>query len=94
MPYKGKGKESEIAVLNVKLGRYACLVEFIIALETAEEGVRSGRQFRAFIEDVEARLGPMLQAEVSRLRGMLLIDRNANMRFPTSIEPYSVAYFW
>ncbi|WVR03916.1 hypothetical protein IAU60_000915 [Kwoniella sp. DSM 27419] len=53
---KGKGKEGEMGLIAVKLGRYAVLVELILALEDVTEAAGSGTRLRLFIEAVEARL--------------------------------------
>ena len=60
---KGKAKEGEQAIVNVKLGRYAVLVESIKALLTVDEPAGSGSRLRTFAEVVEARLGVQLEAE-------------------------------
>jgi hypothetical protein len=60
---KGKGKEGERESINVKLGRYAVLIEFLRALRAVEKQTGSGTKLRAFAEGVEARLGAMLELE-------------------------------
>ncbi|WWC87775.1 uncharacterized protein L201_002667 [Kwoniella dendrophila CBS 6074] len=62
-PPKGKGKEGEKTIINVKLGRYAVLINFIDALEKVNEPAGSGSRLRSFIENVEARLAAFLEAE-------------------------------
>jgi hypothetical protein len=62
---KGKGKEGEVAMANVKLGRYACLVELLTALSHIEGGKGKDKALRTFIDTVESRLSVMLEAEVS-----------------------------
>lgn len=66
---KGKGKEGEVATVNVKLGRYACLIELLLALGSIEKGRGKDKGLRGFIDTVESRLGVMLEAEVSRADG-------------------------
>ncbi|WVQ94622.1 hypothetical protein IAU59_001702 [Kwoniella sp. CBS 9459] len=61
---KGKGKEGERGIMNVKLGRYAVLSEFVQALEKVDEPAGSGSRLRTFIDAVEARLGVFLEAEL------------------------------
>ncbi|OCF39078.1 hypothetical protein I317_07148 [Kwoniella heveanensis CBS 569] len=60
---KGKGKEGEIGTVNIKLGRYAVLAEFVQAFEKVDEPAGSGSRLRTFIEAIEARLGVFLEAE-------------------------------
>ncbi|KAK8861503.1 hypothetical protein IAR55_002324 [Kwoniella newhampshirensis] len=61
---KGKAKEGEIAVANIKPGRYAVLVEFINALDKVKETASSGSKLRTFIDGVETRLAVFLEVEV------------------------------
>ncbi|WWD16588.1 hypothetical protein CI109_101016 [Kwoniella shandongensis] len=60
---KGKAKEGETSVVNVKLGRYAVLVGFINALDNVKEFAGSGSRLRPFMEAVESRLALFLEAE-------------------------------
>jgi hypothetical protein len=85
---KGKTKEGERGLVNVRMGRWAVLVELLVVLkdlDTAETSAaklserNTGKtrsrgtkgqtekktRLRAFIEAVEARLGSMLETEVS-----------------------------
>ncbi len=62
---KGKGKEGHRGVVNVRLGRYAVLVEFINSLGHVDEAAGSGTRLRDFIEIIETRLGILLASEVS-----------------------------
>jgi hypothetical protein len=64
---KGKGREGEVAKVNVKLGRYACLVELLLALREIEHGRGKEKGLRSFIDTVESRLGVMLEAEVDAI---------------------------
>lgn len=57
---KGKGKEGTPGVIHVKLGRYAILVELILALKTVK-GTSS--QLATFAQALETRLGAMLEIE-------------------------------
>jgi hypothetical protein len=65
-PSKGKGKEGQVVTVNVKLGRYACLIELLLSLGGVVESKSEERRLRAFAEALESRLGAMLEAEVSR----------------------------
>lgn len=60
---KGKGKEGEEAIVNIKLGRYAVLINLIDALDKVDEPAGSGSRLRSFIENIEARLAAFLEAE-------------------------------
>lgn len=63
-PSKGKGKEGEPINADIRLGRYACAVELLQALDGLEASNRKDKKVRAFIETVESSLGMMLDAEV------------------------------
>ena len=56
---KGKGKEGESELAHVKMGRYACLLELIDALE----GQADKKCLRSFGDAVETRFGAILDAE-------------------------------
>ncbi|BEI82444.1 hypothetical protein CcaverHIS002_0303120 [Cutaneotrichosporon cavernicola] len=58
-PRKGKGK-ARGAVANIKLGRYALLVELLVSLQGAK-----GPQLATFAHGLETRLGAMLELEES-----------------------------
>ena len=64
-PNKGKSKEGTTQNVNVRLGRYACLVELIEALVEPALGSPKpkDKHTRAFVDAIENRLGPMLVAE-------------------------------
>ena len=62
-PNKGKGREGELTKRQVKLGRYACLIHFISALDHLPQTSRKDRKLRSFIEVVETRIGLLLEAE-------------------------------
>lgn len=57
---KGKGKEGAPGVVNVKIGRYAILVELILALQAVKT---PSSQLAAFAQALETRLGAMLEVE-------------------------------
>lgn len=61
---KGKGKEGEKPIVSVKLGRYACLVELILALQEFSGTKAKDKLVKAFVEALESRLGVVLDAEV------------------------------
>lgn len=65
---KGKGKEGEKAVRDVRLGRWAAAVEFILVLKEISEveGMnKDGKKRKTFGDEVEGRLAAFLEAEVS-----------------------------
>jgi hypothetical protein len=62
---KGKGKDGERAVLQVRLGRYACLIELLVALEMLGKSGSRGKATRNFVETIENKLGSLLEIEVS-----------------------------
>lgn len=61
-PGKGKGKAGAPAVVHVKLGRYAILVELVVALHAIKS---TDPQLGAFAQALETRLGAMLEIEES-----------------------------
>lgn len=60
---KGKGKEGERGIINVRLGRYAVLLELVKALGSIDGPAASGSRLRLFVDAIELRLGAMLEAE-------------------------------
>lgn len=62
-PAKGKEKEGETAIVTVRLGRYAVLLELISVLSHIDGPAGSGTRLRAFLEAIEQRFGAMLEAE-------------------------------
>ncbi|ORY29522.1 hypothetical protein BCR39DRAFT_531954 [Naematelia encephala] len=60
---KGKGKEGERRIVNVKLGRYAVLAELITALHDVNVHGKGSDGFKGFAEILEQRLGSKLDAE-------------------------------
>ena len=64
-PNKGKGREGEKTHLNVKIGRYAVLLELFAAVQALTDPVESSPRLRAWFETIENRLAAMLEAEVN-----------------------------
>lgn len=65
---KGKGKEGEKSVRDVRLGRWAVAMEFILAFKEIPgvEGKNSDeKKWKAFGDELEGRLAAFLEAEVS-----------------------------
>lgn len=62
---KGKGREREKPIVTVKLGRYACLVELILALDQIPPATAKEKSVRTFLDSLENRIGAMAEAEVS-----------------------------
>lgn len=65
---KGKGKEGENAVKDVRLGRWAVGVEFILALKEISEIEGKNiddKKWKTFGDELEGRLAAFLEAEVS-----------------------------
>ncbi|KAK4687249.1 hypothetical protein P7C73_g2860, partial [Tremellales sp. Uapishka_1] len=60
-PSKGKGKEGEKRIVNVKLGRYAVLIELLNALNKLDD--KEMKAIKVFAESVESKLGIMLDTE-------------------------------
>lgn len=61
---KGKGKEGQASIVNVKLGRYAMIVELLKALQIATRPDQTDSKVRSFFERLESRVTIMLEAEV------------------------------
>jgi hypothetical protein len=66
---KGKGKEGQMPMTVVKLGRYAVLVQLLKALEKLDSGAKIENRLKSFAEQLESRLAVMLEAEVSKVAG-------------------------
>jgi len=64
---KGKGKDGQMQVTMVKLGRYAVLVQLLKALDKLDSGAKIENRLKSFAEQLESRLAVMLEAEVSTL---------------------------
>lgn len=62
---KGKGKEGEAELVNVRIGRYAVLVEFLLALGEVTGGAKAGSRLRDFLDGLESKLGQMIELQVS-----------------------------
>ena len=63
-PSKGKGKEGERVMATVRLGRYACLVELLSAVEALDQSDKKGRALKTFAETIENRMSVLLEAQV------------------------------
>ena len=61
---KGKGKQGQQSTLNVKLGRYAMVVELLKAFQIATRPGQVDSRVRTFVERLESRVAIMLEAEV------------------------------
>jgi len=64
-PSKGKSKEGEHSIINVRMGRYACLIELLLAVEEVKKHNRQEKTLRTFLDAIENRMGIALEAEVS-----------------------------
>lgn len=62
---EGKGKENEVEVINIRIGRYAVLIEFLLALGEVKGGAKSGSRLRSFLDALEVKLGMILHIQVS-----------------------------
>lgn len=65
---KGKTKEGTQGVVPVKLGRYAVLVELLVALRNLD--TRGIHSLKAFVTTLETRLGTMLELEENEGEGL------------------------
>ncbi len=80
---KGKTKEGEFAIVSIKVGRYAVLLEFLKAFEEVDERAASGSRLRTFVETVETRLTAMLEIEVWPLACASLTKQEKETRLPS-----------
>ena len=62
---KGKGREGEQEIVEIKLGRYACMIELLLALDGIEPGKGKSKSMKNFVDTIETRLSIMLDVEVS-----------------------------
>ena len=83
-PNKGKFKEGDMGTISTKLGRYACLVEFLLALKGVEDQTKA---LRNFTDIVESRLGIMLEAEVNLCLLQSLYNRNEKGDYRSCTRP-------
>lgn len=73
--YKGKGKEGQSDTSNVKLGRYAMMVELLKALKTAARPGQVPSRVRTFVERLESRVAIMLETEVCNSYRVTWLDQ-------------------
>jgi hypothetical protein len=58
-------KAGQIVEASVKLGRYAVLVELLRALDKEKSSIKADDRARVFMDQLEARVGMMVESEVS-----------------------------
>jgi hypothetical protein len=62
---KTEAKVGQIVEASVKLGRYAVLVELLHALDKERSSIKADDRARLFMEQLDARVGMMVESEVS-----------------------------
>lgn len=89
---KGKGKEGERGLVNVKLGRYAVILELIGIFESDGEWGKDGKlRAKGFADGLEGRLGVLLVAEVFPSGGVMLTsNRKRRTACLAGIAPWCV----